>query len=225
MSHYSVIYGDAYNRIHQQNLATYEKSQEELKRGNPSRIYDYDANRSQVYEQLLDDRAVVIDPQETHGFQSMYNWQAEKSTGNYKRCAVRGIQNRTLLSDLFFSDANRKHLDERIRYAVYKMSDKQYKLGPQDPTPLFIVMRSVWLQYNFNHKCHIKEQVRRLNDIVVKEIAPDLLSNATQYVKYLEDANEGHKAILPRPINVNDTGTRILVISDGLGFPGYRQVE
>ena len=225
MSTFSLVHGDSYYSVHQQNLATYQRSQEELKNRNAARTYEYDANRSQIYEQILDDRAVPVDPDESHAFQSMYDFPNEDQTRQYELSAVRGVHNRTLLSDLYFSEANRKHVDERIRYEVYKLSDRQYSLGPQDPSSLWIIMRSIYLQYGLNYKCQIKEQIKRLNDITVKEIVPRLLSNTTQYIKYLEDANEGHKVILPRPINVNGKGTRILIMSDGLGFSGYRQVQ
>ena len=125
MSSFSIIHGDTYDSVHKRNLAIYEKSQEELKSRNAARTYEFDANRSQIYEQILDDRAVPIAPHETHAFQSMYNFPGEFKTRQYERSAVRGIHNRSLLTDLFFSEANMKHLDERIRYQIYLLSDKQ----------------------------------------------------------------------------------------------------
>ena len=169
-----------------------------------------------TYEELWDSRAVRVDNEKTFEYQPAYD--TKKGTDNkIRHAAIRGIHERTLLNQLYFSEQNIKNLQNKIRYTVFRMSKGQFTIGEQEETKLAIVMRSIYLQYSRNLPDHIKEQIQNLNEIVVDQIAPNLLSNVKQYLKYLEDINEPYR-LMQRPQNVSSAGTKTLEMHTALGF-------
>lgn len=171
-------------------------------------------NFDRTIESLLEEREDPIDYSQTLAFESMYaNGQNFDFTD-----VLRGIWNKSTLSNLFFSAANIKHLDEQIRYEVYLISNKQLKLGPQDPVELVIIMRSIFLNYSANVKCHITKQIARLNNLVIQATATPLYVEAVGYLSYLKRANEGGKHTIPQPLNVNNAGIKTLEVWNALGF-------
>ena len=183
-----------------------------------TRYYDQSyVNLRSNWQKLITDRGQTVDLNKVYLDETMYDSRHERD-GNAYRNSIRGLYERSYLSDLFFSDANIDNVDKKLRYAVFLMSNGQYNLGPQDKAEVVIIMRSIFLNYSRNLKCNIKEQIARLNNIVVQKTAPDLLSRTTQYLKYLEDANESHKIIIAQPINVGNAGVKLLETSSALGF-------
>ncbi len=172
-----------------------------------------------TFEKLWDDRSIPVDPDRGFEYHPMYMETPSKDT-SYSRNILRGLQSPTQLGKLFFSDENLRKLDIRLRYTVYLLSGKQYNLGPQSSSELIIIMRSIYLNYAQHVRGLVKEEVRRLNNIIIAREAPKLLSNATQYLKYLEDINESHKIVIANPLNVNNKGMNVLYTGTALGF-GY----
>ena len=93
------------------------------------------------------------------------------------------------LSDSFFSQQNIRILQNGIRAGVYKKSNGQYTIGPQDCDSLKIVMRSVYLQNSVNQPNNITEQIVELNKIVLNYCIQQVYSEAQGYMKYLDDAS------------------------------------
>ena len=81
-------------------------------------------------------------------------------------------------------------------------------------------MRSIFLQYSRNNVTKIKEQIQRLNEIVVEEVTPKILINIQQYLIYLRDRSKPYngKGPIERPINVSNAGLKSLRIDTALGF-------
>lgn len=154
---------------------------------------------SQTWEKMLDDRAFPIGSR-VHSYRSMFDGRNEKNKNNYYKTVLRGVQERTLLSDLFFSKENVDYVNKSLRYAVYKISGKRFILGPQDTTELVIIMRSIFLNYCKNLACNIKEQIQELNNIVVQQTAPSLFTATQQYQNYLDAQKNGGKIVLPQPL-------------------------
>ena len=171
----------------------------------------------QTWENLLYDRSLTIDHSQVFAYQPPYD-NRDDGRNNFEEAAVRGVYCKDKLTNLYFSDENITNVDKQLRYAIYKLSKGKFSLGPQNRTELFIIMRSIFFQYAQNQPCNIKNQIKELNDIVIKEAAPRLLSNTAQYVYYLERANEGHRQIIPRPVNINKTGLKVLDPTSALGF-------
>jgi hypothetical protein len=105
------------------------------------------------------------------------------------RNPTEGLWNDTTLSTTFFSQQNIQMLQNGIRAGVYKKSNGQYTIGPQDCDSLKIIMRSVYLQYAANQISHISEQVAELNKIVLNYCVQQVYSEAQGYMKYINDAS------------------------------------
>jgi hypothetical protein len=105
------------------------------------------------------------------------------------RNATEGLWSDTILSQVFFSQENIRILQNGIRAGVYKRSNGQYVIGPQDCDSLKIIMRSVFLQHSANQPDNITEQVNELNKIVLNYCIQQVYSEAQGYMKYIDDAS------------------------------------
>ena len=83
------------------------------------------------------------------------------------RNATEGLWTENSLSDTFFSLQNIQIIQNGIRAGVYKRSNGQYLIGPQDCDSLKIIMRSIYLQHAANQPNNISQQVYELNKIVL----------------------------------------------------------
>jgi hypothetical protein len=107
-----------------------------------------------------------------------------------------------LFSSVFFSSQNVENLQKLIRFAVYKETNEI--IDNQSENELLIIMRSIFLTYpNFppefkrgmslerlNHiKSEYQKEVNRLNEIIVNETVPDIVSQIKQYKDYLRDSS------------------------------------
>jgi hypothetical protein len=105
------------------------------------------------------------------------------------RNPTEGLWDDTYLSIAFFSKENIQILQNGIRAGVYKKSNGQYTIGPQDCDSLKIIMRSVYLQYAANQVNNIPEQINELNKIVLNYCIQQVYSEAQGYLKYIDDAS------------------------------------
>lgn len=105
------------------------------------------------------------------------------------RSATEGLWDSTTLSQVFFSEQNIQIIQNAIRAGVYKRSNGQYTIGPQDCDSLKIIMRSVFLQYSANQPNNITEQVTELNKIVLEYCIQQVYSEAQGYMTYVNDVS------------------------------------
>jgi hypothetical protein len=105
------------------------------------------------------------------------------------RNPTEGLWNDTYLSQAFFSKENIQILQNGIRAGVYRKSNGQYTIAPQDCDSLKIVMRSVYLQNAANQPNNITQQVAELNKIVLNYCIQQVYSEAQGYLKYIDDAS------------------------------------
>jgi hypothetical protein len=107
-----------------------------------------------------------------------------------------------LFSSVFFSKDNVENLQNLIRFAVFKQTNEI--IDKQSENELLIIMRSIFLTYpNFppefkkgmsleqiNYiKSEYQKEVNRLNEIIVNETVPDIVSQIKQYKDYLRDSS------------------------------------
>jgi len=119
--------------------------------------------------------------------------------------ATLGVWDESILSKLYFSKENIQILQNGIRAGVYKESNNQYIIGPQDCDALKVIMRSVFLQHAINNTHHITEQIENLNKIVLTYCIQNVLGEAQGYIKYLHDVSTLAVPIdLPVQASVND---------------------
>ena len=98
-----------------------------------------------------------------------------------------GQWDETMLSNAYFSKENIQIIQNGIRAGVYKKSNGQYVVGPQDCDSLKIVMRSIFLQHSANQNRNITGQIEELNKIVLDYSIPYVYGEAQGYMKYLYD--------------------------------------
>jgi len=151
------------------------------------------------------------------------NWENLESPGSYPIAAkdvykqpftnvnsmFKNIHGETLLNRLYFSEDNIKQIQNAIRFLVYKFTNQT--IDEQSKTELLIVMRSIYLEYlnqpmNYSEDLdentkrivikQTQDEILRLNNIVVNEVVPKIVSELQQYLDYLRDASQPYSGDL-----------------------------
>lgn len=118
--------------------------------------------------------------------------------------ALTNIQSGSELSKLFFSDENMRRLQRGIKAEVFKRTKGTFKLEvDQEQRELFIVMRAVYLNEGRFLDNNIVRQCKRLNEKVIIECVPDIITAIKQNYGYLKEINRNPPPIA-RPLNVNN---------------------
>ncbi len=120
---------------------------------------------------------------------------------NYRRgikdfaCSLlKGIQETTYFSRLFFSQKNIDEIQKQIRYQVY--SQTKEVISNQEQTNLMLEMRDIYLVYHAFPKCNVNtekgrklyiEEISKLNKLTVESAVSKIITNLLQYKKYLID--------------------------------------
>ena len=126
-----------------------------------------------------------------------------------QKTALKGIQEDSKLSDIYFSVENIHRVQKKIKKEIFIRTNGTFKLeADQDVDELIIAMRSVYFDYARFLEKKIIHQVKELNDKVIETIVPDMITAIKQEYSYLKEINEPLKPI-SRPINVNQ-GRQIL---------------
>jgi hypothetical protein len=128
--------------------------------------------------------------------------EEQSITDNLKNEAVKTIQQPGHLSNLFFSKQNVDYIQGRIQSEVYRLSNGRHRIGRQSDTELSIVMRSIYLQFSRNSPDDIRGQILDLDNRVINECVPGILTGIEQYLKYRVDASTMYKPVeLPEAIS------------------------
>ena len=92
-----------------------------------------------------------------------------------------------------------------VYWETWKQSGTHYIIGLQDETSLLVIMKYVYDTYAKHLPINIKEQIDELDEIVVKEAGPDVVSGVLVHIGYLNP-------IVPvdRPQNLSNKGTMTL---------------
>lgn len=132
--------------------------------------------------------------------------------GSFGNVTLKGIQENSILSKVFFSKQNMEIIQNKLKWLVYEHSNNKYIIGKQDENELLIIMRSIYLEYSKNLPVSIKQQILFLNNKVYEDIFPKLYSNVQQYISYLADVENPYK-IMNRPEYINQSGTKTYDLS------------
>ena len=110
--------------------------------------------------------------------------------------SIKGIIEKNAVNDILFSAMNMKVLQDGIRYGVNQRTGRI--IGEQSPNELYIIMRSIMLQYaNFQTSGPaVIEEVRRLNVKILLYCIENVTSNVLQQIQYIKDIDT-----LPIPID------------------------
>lgn len=115
----------------------------------------------------------------------------------------------TPLSQLFFSQLNVEAIQQGIQAGVYYRSQGKYKIGKQSEEQLLIIMRAVFLQNAAHRPGQVVAEVRELNEIVLREVIPQVYSAKEQYEGYRRDQGTLYMP-MTRSLNMSSAGTRVL---------------
>jgi hypothetical protein len=141
---------------------------------------------------------------------SMVPFNSKDSEDFPNRHVLTGIQEHGPFSRAFFSKENLAWLHRNIRYKVYTLSDDNSVISKQKDEQVLEAMRRLFLQ-NSNNPVDgpgIKKELLRLNNIVLNDTVPRIISELYQYRKYLSDIeNVATPNLLP--INSSVTGTKL----------------
>lgn len=109
--------------------------------------------------------------------------------------SIKGIVEQSALNISFFSPENMKVIQDTIRYNVYKMTNQV--IGYQSENDIYIIMRSILLQYgNFRTNTPL-EDIKRLNEMVIEYSVNDISSKVQQQMVYVNDLER-----LPVPLEL-----------------------
>lgn len=109
---------------------------------------------------------------------------------------VKATLEKNPISEMFFSKANLDHIQGLIIRLVYKNSDGKWSIGRQSDSELFVIMRSIYLQYGKNLPMDIKGQVAELNRQVLIDAVPRVMTQVEQHLGYMRDQGS---TVLPIP--------------------------
>jgi len=99
--------------------------------------------------------------------------------------ATKGIIEETNVTRILFSRQNIDAIQDYIRYSVFRRTNE--KISRQDENELFIIMRSIALQFgNFIVSDPVSE-VKRLNERIINRCVDKIVTNYRQYLQYLND--------------------------------------
>ncbi len=117
---------------------------------------------------------------------------------------LKGRIESTNLSNHFFSQCNINHIQKLIIANAAHLSNNKYKIGNQSEQVIKNVMNDIYLTYSNNTICdkEVINEVNRLNDKIIEQIMPLLMSNITQYYKYLEKIKNPLQ-VMDHSVNVN----------------------
>jgi len=138
---------------------------------NNGRMHDIDKS---IGDEIIKSETIIIDTQSTD--------------------AVKGILEENNLTRLFFSPQNIEAIQSMIRFYVHKLTDGQI-VSKQSPDELFVIMRSIILQYGNFMSSGIIAEIKRLNSKVVNICVEKVSIEVDQYNHYIDDLQK-----LPTPL-------------------------
>ena len=112
------------------------------------------------------------------------------------------------LEETFFSDRNIQLINKNLINIVLKKTNGLYRIAEQSSQSLTIVMRYIFIEYARFLPYDIPGQIKELNDRVLDEILPGVISNAEQKIGYLKDI-ENPLRVIALPMNTSNNSKDI----------------
>jgi len=152
---------------------------------------------------------IDIQSPDTRSLFNMYDKIPAHQCSTYRN-PLEGQWDDSNLSNAYFSKENIQIIQNGIRAGVYKQSNNQYVVAPQDCDSLKIVMRSIYLQYSANLPGNVSGQIEALNQMVLNFCIQQVYSEAKGYMKYLSDASNMYVPIA-HPILAKDDDKELVL--------------
>ena len=129
---------------------------------------------------------IIQEPSPNIRFQMQEKISIKNKATAYRE-ALTGTWENNILATVYFSEGNIQILQNGIRAGVYKKSNGQINVPPQNIDALKIIMRSIYLQYAEHYPDNITKQVERLNELVLDYCIKSVYGEAVGYLKYCQD--------------------------------------
>lgn len=97
---------------------------------------------------------------------------------------TKGILQQTEVTNVFFSKQNKAALQKRMKYEVYQQFNNTI-ISDQSEEQLFIIMRSMLLQYGNLLNPNTIEEVKKLNKYVLDFAVKRIIAELIQYTGYI----------------------------------------
>jgi hypothetical protein len=152
---------------------------------------------------------IDIQSPDTRSLFNMYDKIPAHQCSTYRN-PLEGQWDDSALSNAYFSKENIQIIQNGIRAGVYKQSNNQYVVAPQDCDSLKIVMRSIFLQYSANLPGNISSQIEALNQMVLNFCIQQVYGEAKGYMKYLSDASNMYVPIA-HPVLAKDDDKELVL--------------
>ena len=104
-----------------------------------------------------------------------------------------------IISELFFSLANKELINKKLVLEVFKLT--KIRIPFQKDTSISSFMGDIFYDYSRNLPFDVKKQINELNNKVVKNIIPIILTSLDQKINYLQEISQ-RKKLIPLPENV-----------------------
>jgi hypothetical protein len=152
---------------------------------------------------------IDIQTPDTRSLFNMYDKIPAHQCSTYRN-PLEGQWDDSALSNAYFSKENIQIIQNGIRAGVYKQSNNQYVVAPQDCDSLKIIMRSIFLQYSANLPGNVSNQIEALNQMVLNFCIQQVYGEAKGYMKYLSDASNMYVPIA-HPILAKDDDKELVL--------------
>lgn len=151
-----------------------------------------------------------IDPNWSQPNQQYTGHSLYKNTLNNKNYAysmLKGIQQVSIFSLLYFSNENIQEIQKLIKYNVYTIG--KHRIDNQNVDELLVIMRAIYLEYSQvpANKTDYTQELAKLNEIVTERSIRIILSGISQQKKYLFDISQ--RQIIENQYGSNDDNIRI----------------
>ena len=144
----------------------------------------------------------------TEKYKDYKMYQENPCTNTTGNDIVKPILEKNPVSQTFFSKQNLDHLQYLLIKLVKEKSNGKFCIGRQSDNELFIIMRSLYLQYGKNLPYDIPGQIAELNKQVLLDAVPRVLVKAEQHLGYMRDQGSTVRP-MPRGEMATMRGTRV----------------
>lgn len=116
---------------------------------------------------------------------------------------------RSVLSDMYFSDKNLRHVKKILCETIRQQSGGAYNITPesQSDNNVLTVMRYMYIEHAKHWEHSYVEQIAELNLKVLTDMVPRMMAKISQELSYQRDHSHQHYTV-PRAENVSSAGTR-----------------
>tara|TARA_Y100000816_G_scaffold267137_1_gene228275 strand:+ start:3285 stop:3911 length:627 start_codon:yes stop_codon:yes gene_type:complete len=175
-----------------------------------------DANQEPINTNNNFNGRLFIDPNQKVEKYDLYK-DSSKEQNNFKNTLNYNHED-TPLSVMYFSKNNVEQIQQDIKLKVYQITKEDNDplyiksnnnngivISRQDDLQLQIIMRSIYLQYAKNMNSNINEQINELNQLVIKECIPTIITGIKQHLLYIADIQK-YPMPMDHSVNTSSSG-------------------